>query len=389
MNIEIFVQRTEALHKHLADLYRTITILPWMPPELLSQAFKELHSTSGTLQLAVEELFQQNEQLIQTQNFLEAERERYQDLFEFAPDGYLVTNAESVIQEANYTAARLLNVSKNFLVGKPLVNFVPLEDRQHIRSEINQLSQSDRGTELLVPLQPHHGESFDAALTVRVVRNQQGKVVSLYWLLRNISMSQRWQSGLVKNDNDIIWNRRVYQYCKGDNIPLKPLEILYVCQGWVKLTTFCGTGEEILVGLARAGMVFGSSMTSLNIYQVTALSDVHLVSISVSEMAASPTLSQTLLPKVNQRLQQTESFLAISGRRQLQERLLHLLEFLKQEFGETVSEGTRLSIRLTHQDIASACCANRVTITRLITKLKQQGIISFDSKQHIILKNSY
>ncbi|MCC5653019.1 PAS domain S-box protein [Nostoc sp. XA013] len=387
MNIENFIQRSETLHNRLADLYQTASVLPWISPDLLPQAFKEIYNTSKVVQLAAEELHKQNEELIQTRNCLETERQYYKELFEFAPDAYLVTNREGIIQEANFTAAKLLNVSKQFLVGKPMINFVPIEERQHLRSELIQLSQSDRVKELLIRLQQHHGEFFDAALTVAVARNPQGKVTSLRWVLRNIAERKRVESAVVKNDSDLSYDRPVHKYSKGETIPLNPLVILYVCQGLVKLSTYCETGEEVLIGLATAGMVFGSSLTSLNIYQATALSDVDLVSIYAAEIAASPNLSHILLPKINQRLRQTESFLAICGRRRVQERLHHLLQLLKQEVGETVPGGTRLNVRFTHEDIASACCTTRVTITRLLGKLQEEGKISFDLNKHMILKD--
>ncbi|MCC5611836.1 helix-turn-helix domain-containing protein [Nostoc sp. CHAB 5834] len=387
MNIEKFIQRSETLHNRLADLYQTASVLPWISADLLPQAFKELYNTSKVVQLAAEELHQQNEELIQTRNCLETERQHYQELFEFAPDAYLVTNTQGIIQEANFTAAKLLNVSKQFLVGKPMINFVCLEERQHLRSELIELSQSDRIKELLIRLQQGHGEFFDAALTVAVARNPQGKATSLRWVLRNISERKLLESTVVKNDSDLLYDRPMQKYSKGETIPLNPLVILYVCQGLVKLSTYCETGEEVLIGLATAEMIFGSSLTSLNIYQATALSDVELVSIYAAEIAALPNLSHILLPKINQRLRQTESFLVICGRRRVQERLYHLLQLLKQEVGETVPEGTRLSVRFTHEDIASACCTTRVTITRLIGKLQEEGIISFDLKKHMILKD--
>ncbi|MDF5711423.1 MAG: PAS domain S-box protein [Nostoc sp. S4] len=387
MNIEKFIQRAEVLHKRLADLYQTASVLPWIPSDLLPQAFKELYSTSKIVQLAAEELYQQNEELIQTRNWLEAERQHYQDLFELAPDGYLVTNTEGIIQEANHTAAKLFNVSKNFLVGKLIINFVPLEERQQVCDELIQLSQSGRAKELLTRLQPSHGELFDAALTVLVVRNLQGKATSLRWMLRNISQRQSLESAVVKNHSSELFSEYpVRKHSKGETIPLNPLVICYVCQGLVKLSTYCETGEEVFLGLATPGMVFGTSLTSLNVYQAIALCDVELVSLYVAEVATSPTLSHTLLPKINHRLQQTESFLVISGRRRVQERLHYLLELLKQEIGETVPDGTRLSVRLTHEDIASACCTTRVTITRLMGKLQEQGVIDFDLKKHIILR---
>jgi PAS domain S-box-containing protein len=387
VNIEKFIQRTEMLHKRLADLYETANVLPWISTDLLPQAFKELYNTSKVVQLAAEELYEQNEELIQTRNSLETERQHYQELFDFAPDAYLVTNTEGIIQEANFTAAKLLNVSKQFLVGKPMISFVSIEERQHFRSELIQLSQSDKNKELLIRLQQRHGEFFDAALTVAVARNSQGKATCLRWIVRNISERKPGELTIIFNDRDLFYDRPVHKYSKGENISLNPLAILYVCQGLVKLNTYCETGEEVLIGLATAEMVFGSSLTSLNIYQATALSDVDLVSIYSAEITTSPTLSHVLLPKINQRLKQTESFLAISGRRRVQERLEHLLQLLKQEVGEVVPGGTRLNVRFTHEDIASACCTTRVTITRLIGKLQEEGIISFDLKKHMILKD--
>lgn len=71
----------------------------------------------------------------------------------------------------------------------------------------------------------------------------------------------------------------------------------------------------------------------------------------------------------------------------IQNRLQYLLQLLKQEVGEQVDNGTRLSVRFTHEELASACCTTRVTITRLLSKLQQQNLICFDAKKHIILKH--
>ncbi|MBD2504286.1 helix-turn-helix domain-containing protein [Anabaena azotica] len=386
MNIELFIQRAEALHQQLADLYQTASVLPWIPPDLLPQAFKELYSSSKLVQLAAEELYHQNEELLKTRSLLEAERQHYYDLFEFAPDGYLVTNAEGIIQKANLKAAKLLNAPKHLLVDKSIINFIRLEERESFRSELNQLSQTDQTRELVVCLQQLHGEYFDAALTVVALYNQNGEINALRWLLRQIDQRQQQDINLVNNENYLLQNRPVNIYAKGENIPLHPFVIWYVRQGLVKLSTFCETGEEVLIGLAKTQMVFGANMTSLSIYQATALSDVELASINFTEIAATPILSHILLPKIQQRLQQTESFLAIAGRRRVEDRLYHLLELLQQEIGESVADGTRFIVRFTHEDIASACCTTRVTITRLMGKLQQQGLIGFDEKKHILIK---
>ncbi|MBR8835732.1 MAG: PAS domain S-box protein [Stigonema ocellatum SAG 48.90 = DSM 106950] len=386
MNIDKFAQHANALHRRLADLYQTANVLPLIA-ELLPETFKELGSASEIVHLATEKLYQQNQELLETRNLVEAERQRYLDLFEFAPDGYLLTDVHGIIQEANQAAARLLNVAQPFLAGQPMINFIVLDDRHDFRYELMQLSQSDRVRELTLRLQQRNGECSHVAFTVNGVRNLEGKASAFCWLLRDITQDQEALLVPVKKDRDLIKDRPVHKYSRGEIISNNWQAIWYVCRGFVKITTLCETGEEVLVGLVGEGMVFSSNLTFLKTYQATTLLDVELVSIELAEIAASPILSQALLPKLNQRLQQTESFLVLSGRRRVQDRLQDLLRLLKREIGQTVAEGTRLSVRLTHEDLASACCTTRVTITRLMGKFQQQGKISFDSKKHIILKN--
>ncbi|ARV62979.1 transcriptional regulator [Nostocales cyanobacterium HT-58-2] len=374
------------MYRRLADLYENLNEKPIMP-DVLPRALLELGSASEIVHVATEELFQQNEELIQTRNLLEAERQRYLDLFDFAPDAYLVTDTIGIIREANRTAATLLNVSQQYLVGKPIINFVALPDRQSFRSYLFQLSECDKVKELVVAIQKRNGELFDAAITVGVVCNEQNKAIAFRWLVRDITERKSVGASNFNNESDLSRDRLCHKYCKGESIPLNSGAIWYVCQGCVKLSTVCEMGEEVMVGLAGEKMVFGSSLTALNTYQATAMSDVELVSIHLTEIATSPVLSHTLLPKINQRLQQTEAFLAIAGRRRVQDRFQQLLLLLKQEIGQPISEGTRLLVRLTHEELASACCTTRVTITRLMGQLQKQCKISFDSKHHIIVKD--
>ena len=118
-------------------------------------------------------------------------------------------------------------------------------------------------------------------------------------------------------------------YLKGEIIQLKPETIWLVCRGIVKLTTVCETGEEVLLGLAGAGSPFNAlDLDAFGVCQATALSEVELTCFSWSEIAADSDLAQKLLPKINQRLQQTTALLAISGKRHVKYRLYQLLLLL-------------------------------------------------------------
>ena len=45
----------------------------------------------------------------------------------------------------------------------------------------------------------------------------------------------------------------------------------------------------------------------------------------------------------------------------------------------------RLNLRLTHQEIASALSTTRVTITRVIGLLRDEGWLKIDSERHLVI----
>ena len=386
MNVETFAKQIDAMQGRLVEMYRDANTSVQTGPNLLPSAFKELGVVSEELEVAVEELRYQNQKLAELYQLLEAERQHYQDLFEFTPDAYLVTDFQGVIKEANRASILMLKVQQNFLVGKPLANFINDKERQLFRTKLNHLQQVGRTQEYEILLQPRKGDSFAVALNVSPICDRKGKPTALRWLLRQVSAQRQVDVALAQDNSCSDQDNSIQVYAKGDVIPLKPQVIWQVRQGLVKLVTLCDGAEEVLVGLVKPSMAFGADLTSLQVYQATAMTEVHLLGTSLHEMASSARLAQTLLYQINQRLQQTESLLAISGQRQVKDRLHHLLLLLKQERGESVPQGTRLGVRLTHQDLANACSTTRVTITRLMGKLQQQGKITLDPKNYIILR---
>lgn len=190
------------------------------------------------------------------------------------------------------------------------------------------------------------------------------------------------------NRPDASVDRRLHYYKRGDTIPLLYEGLWQVCKGIVQLSTLYPNGEEGLLGWVGPSMCFGHWFTFLQTHQAKALSEVYLVSFSISEIEASPQLCKQLLPQVSRRLRQMEAMLAIAGLKRVEDRIRQLLLLLKQEVGEPVPEGTRLSVRLTHQDIAAAINTSRVTVTRMLGDLKREGILTLDAKRHLIIKDS-
>lgn len=392
MNVEGFAQQIEFIQGRLTKLYQEASSSPKLQPELLPLAFKELGIVSEKLQIALTELQLQNAELAAVRTALEKQRQRYLELFEFSPDGYLVTDASGTIEEANRTAAGLLNVAQRFLVGKPLMLFVAEEDRKEFHPQLAQLQMSEQPKEWVLNLCPRHGQPFKASLTGASVSDGNGKVIGLRLCIRNLSdAGHELQSGngtqnhLEIDGFDLGQDNSKQIYLRGEMISLKPQTIWLVRRGVVKLSTISESGEEVLVGLAGPSMPFGADLTSLKTYQATALCEVELVRLPFKDIVSQPNFAQKILPQLNQRLRQTEALLAISGQRHAKDRLYYLLLLLKQEIGQPSEQGTRLSVRFTHQDLATACSTTRVTITRMLGKLQSQGKITFDSQNHIVI----
>ena len=81
------------------------------------------------LQVHQIELEMQNEELQRTQVEAQAAREKYSDLFDFAPIGYFLLDPQGRMRELNLAAAALLGSDRAALAQKPLAPFVALADR--------------------------------------------------------------------------------------------------------------------------------------------------------------------------------------------------------------------------------------------------------------------
>ncbi|MEH2074657.1 MAG: PAS domain S-box protein [Nostoc sp.] len=179
-------QRLEKLLQ-LASLVMEQSIESDYPIELLQQAIAEIS-------ISLEELHQQNEELIATRHLVEAERQRYYDLFNFAPDGYLVTDGAGIIQEANHAAANLLNVRQSYLIGKPMSVYVHQTERQKFRQIMLQLQQQGQVKREELRISHNKGSlDFPAELTAIAVEDNQGKTGNLRWLFRDISVRHQTQ----------------------------------------------------------------------------------------------------------------------------------------------------------------------------------------------------
>lgn len=129
--------------------------------------------------------------LITAYRALEDQWRRYQALFELTPDGYLITDTSTLIQEANSAAALLLQASRDSVVGKSLTEFITDDDSPTFSLWLERWSTWNELQQMEVHIQPGQGVPFPVSLTVATMNNAEGKVVGLRWLVRDITEQKR------------------------------------------------------------------------------------------------------------------------------------------------------------------------------------------------------
>ncbi len=143
------------------------------------------------LQVHQIELEMQNEELRQAQIDLELSAERYADLYDFAPVGYLSVAIDGKIIRANLTAAAMVGWERRELVGNPFHRFIAVEhlDRFHTLRRRLIVPEIAEGADLL--LQPAEGQPFWARLEIITRRDPTSNALLWQVAISNIDAQKR------------------------------------------------------------------------------------------------------------------------------------------------------------------------------------------------------
>jgi PAS domain S-box-containing protein len=184
VTVEEFARQLDKVRRRVENI-RSATEFP-------NEAVEELLVAMEELRVAEEDLREQNDRLHTAHLQVEDERRRYQQLFQFAPDAYLLTDLAGIVREANRSAAHLFGVEPRFMAGKALVSFVAVEDRPRIRAELGRWQSEPTPKSLDVRLKPRYGPPFDASITLSVARGgARDTAVGFRWLIRDISVQRQ------------------------------------------------------------------------------------------------------------------------------------------------------------------------------------------------------
>ncbi len=117
------LERRKTLRKEAEAVLATLT-----PPVATAQPSEVL---LHELLVHKIELEMQNEDLRKAHTIIEEARDRYVNLYEFAPVSYITLSQEALINETNLTGCALFGVDRYRLMGRRFTSYVAAQDKDH------------------------------------------------------------------------------------------------------------------------------------------------------------------------------------------------------------------------------------------------------------------
>lgn len=150
--------------------------------------------------------------------------------------------------------------------------------------------------------------------------------------------------------------------------------------GVVKTYTWDEEGNQIILGYWGMGDLIGQPLSMVSPYEMQCCT-------AVTAQRVPPTLWCSWGQCLSHHCQQGEELLLINRCEPIRKRLRLFLVWLANKFGQRMEQGWYIGFRLTHQELADAIGSSRVTVTRLLSQLEQQGIIIRLDRSYIVVKN--
>ncbi|MEM0982103.1 MAG: Crp/Fnr family transcriptional regulator [Cyanobacteria bacterium P01_H01_bin.58] len=169
----------------------------------------------------------------------------------------------------------------------------------------------------------------------------------------------------------------VLTFKRRETMPLRENTLWRISKGAVRCFTTSEDGAVITLGFWGAGDLIGQPLACIQPCAIECL-----------------TRGEALLVKTSQCWDLDRVMLAHIGQMQelirirhghIAQRLLLLLNWLASKFGVPTEQGNLIQLRLTHQDMAEAIGATRVTVTRMIQEFEHSAVISYSKQQCLIL----
>lgn len=188
------------------------------------------------------------------------------------------------------------------------------------------------------------------------------------------------------------WAQEHYRcrtFSKDEKIPARPGLLYLVQRGAVRMVGVAQVSatsrtaratntaaEEAFLGFVGAGQPFEIvAQSPFTLHSYAHVDQTSVVWMYWHDLDNWPHFRREVLDAFRYQHQRKLLWLSTLGQRRTIDRLLGFLTLLIEEYGEPSEQGYCLPWTLTHAQIGSAIGSTRVTVTRLMGKLRQRGLI--------------
>ena len=211
------------------------------------------------------------------------------------------------------------------------------------------------------------------------------------WYLRQIRLFDRLsEPDLLR----LAQSSEMREYARGEVIQhaKPPADVIqFVKAGRVKISTYSADGKEQVLALLDAGDLFGELASAPLPAPVRAEALDRAVVCSIERalfedvVRHTPEVALKVIQVLARRLRAAEQEIEDLALRDVPARLASLLVRLADGYGEEHERGIRLSFRLTHQDLAHMIGSTRETVTMIMNRFRNDGLIRADRRILVIL----
>jgi PAS domain S-box-containing protein len=167
------------------------------------------------------ELETRNQELKKSQQDLIATRDKYSDLFESAPIGYLLLNTNDQIIEVNLTFCQMVGMCRSELLKQKLTGLIYPEDRGAFSLYSYQVRRERSNKTIKLRLQKADGMSFWTRFTANSTRTNELRIGIIDVTEQkkaedDLRESRQKYQALIETVYDFIWEidtEGTYTYC--------------------------------------------------------------------------------------------------------------------------------------------------------------------------------
>jgi len=164
-------------------------------------------------------------------------------------------------------------------------------------------------------------------------------------------------------------------------------------KGSISVCRIAPDGRETILSILKEGDFFGEmSMfdSSLRSASIKTLTEVEVGAIRQADflilLDRNPRIGRSLVIALSERLRAANALIAATTSQDIRARLASLLLNLGDQFGERVENGTRITLRLTNQEMANMIGTTRETVNRTLNRFWDDKLVDMRTAPVVIVE---